>query len=101
MNNVRFLVLGAGTRNGPGAPFLVQFFPFETRHLLTSLPGQDQKLHDSAVGRLQLSSCNDNGSELIVGQHAVTAAFPVVRGNSFRRGRVDDSPADAPTKERL
>jgi hypothetical protein len=63
---------------------------FIDRKDLERLIGQGQNLHNSPVRRRRLSRSKNNGCELVVGEHAVATDFPIIRGNSLCRGKIDE-----------
>ena len=101
MHNVGFAILGTIGGNAPGSGFRVDLTWSCLNNLLPALASERQELDNPAVRPRHLARRHNDCGKLVVGQHAISADLPVVRGKAFSGRNLDDRPADAPSEECL
>src|SRR5262249_15970054 len=97
--DVCLFVLRSRAGNGPSSSNLIEFGPSQLSDLFATLTSQRQQLNDPPIGVRHLSCAENNGSELLIGQHPIATIFPIARGQSFRWRKINDGATNAPSKE--
>src|SRR5215216_6060685 len=101
MHDVRLAVLRSGAGNLPNLLLKIELVPRHLSDFLPALGSQGENLNNAAVGTLDLASCLDDASELVIIENTVPWNLASGLLDALARRAIDDRLADAPVEEGL
>src|SRR4051794_1098977 len=101
MDHVRLAVLRSGAGDLPNLLLKIELVPRYLSDFLPALGSQGENLNDAAVGSLNLASCLDDASELVIIENTVPWNLASGLLEALARRAIDNRLADAPVEEGL
>ena len=98
---MRLSVLRLGAGDLPNLLLKIELVPRYLSDFLPALGSQGENLNDAAVGSLDLASCLDDASELVIVENTVPWNLASGLLEALARLAIDDRLADAPVEESL